>query len=58
MDIINRGDFIINNMGGATSFSFRIPSLERVDYTKEAPRITHKPDIPKRSKRGKRATKK
>jgi hypothetical protein len=28
MDIINRGDFAVSNRNGATSFSFRIPSVE------------------------------
>lgn len=33
MDIIGLGDFAVNNKDGVTSFSFRIPSMERVDYT-------------------------
>lgn len=33
MDIINRGDLSITNVGGKTTFSFRIPSLETIDYT-------------------------
>lgn len=36
MDIINKGDFAVNNIGNRTSFSFRMPSLERVDYTKSS----------------------
>ena len=32
MDIINRGDFAISNRDGATTFSFRIPSIERFDF--------------------------
>lgn len=32
MDIISRGDFAITNVGGKTTFSFRIPSIERIDY--------------------------
>lgn len=32
MDIINMGDFCITNLGGQTVMSFRVPSLERVDY--------------------------
>lgn len=35
MDVIGMGDFVINNKDGKTSFSFRIPSLERVDYVDE-----------------------
>lgn len=33
MDIIGLGDFAVNSQGGWTSFSFRIPSLEHIDYT-------------------------
>lgn len=32
MDIINQGDFAISNAGGHTTFSFRIPSLEKIDF--------------------------
>ena len=32
MDIINRGDFAISNRNGATTFSFRIPSVEDFDF--------------------------
>lgn len=32
MDIINQGDFAVNNKDGVTSFSFRIPSLEKIDF--------------------------
>ena len=32
MDIINRGDFAVSNKNGATSFSFRIPSVEDFDF--------------------------
>lgn len=32
MDIISQGDFSITNVGGMTTFSFRIPSIERIDY--------------------------
>lgn len=34
MDVINLGDFCVTNYNGKTVFSFRIPSLETVDYTK------------------------
>ena len=33
MGIINTGDFVVNNMNGITTFSFRMPSLECIDYT-------------------------
>ena len=35
MDIINLGDFHISNKSGNTVMSFRVPSLEEVDYVKE-----------------------
>ena len=36
MDIISKGDFSVTNVDGKTTFSFRIPSMERIDYVKEA----------------------
>jgi hypothetical protein len=36
MDIITTGDFSITNVGGSTVFSFRIPSLRKIDYVEEA----------------------
>ncbi|MBO5602641.1 MAG: SEC-C domain-containing protein [Prevotella sp.] len=39
MDVISRGDFSITNVGGKTTFSFRIPSLETINYVhKEQPK--------------------
>ena len=35
MDIINRGDFAVSNRDGATTFSFRIPSIERFDFVQD-----------------------
>ena len=32
MDIINRGDFAVSNRNDATSFSYRIPSIEDFDF--------------------------
>jgi hypothetical protein len=32
MDIINRGDFAITNLGGKTTMSFRWPSCECIDF--------------------------
>lgn len=37
MDIINNGDFAVTNKDGKTVFSFRMPSLERIDFTKQSP---------------------
>lgn len=34
MDVITQGDFTINNYQGRTTFTFRMPSIERQDYTK------------------------
>lgn len=36
MDIIRHGDFSITNMNNSTTFSFRIPSIEEIDYVKES----------------------
>lgn len=33
MDIITLGDFVINNHQGRTTFTFRMPSIECVDFT-------------------------
>ena len=35
MDIINRGDFAVSNRDAATTFSFRIPSVESFDFVAE-----------------------
>lgn len=37
MDIIGQGDFAVTNKDGKTVFSFRIPSLERIDFVKQKP---------------------
>lgn len=37
MDVISLGDFAINNFEGKTSYSFRVPSLEFVDYERKPP---------------------
>jgi hypothetical protein len=34
MDVINMGDFTVTNFNNVTTFSFRMPSLECVDYVK------------------------
>ena len=36
MNIITLGDFSITNLNGKTTFTFRIPSCEIIDYVKEA----------------------
>lgn len=35
MDIITRGDFTITNTNNKTVFSFRIPSLEKIDFVEQ-----------------------
>lgn len=35
MDIINKGDFAVTNYNGKTVFSFRIPSIERIDFIEQ-----------------------
>ena len=37
MDIISRGDFAVSNFNGRTAFSFRIPSIECIDFTGKVP---------------------
>ncbi len=41
MDIINRGDFAVSNRDGATTFSFRIPSVEAFDFVKDDENFRH-----------------
>lgn len=39
MDIITTGDFSITNVGGNTTFSFRVPSIEKVDFVDNPQKI-------------------
>ena len=45
MDIITRGDFAITNVGGKTTFSFRIPSVETIDYCNHSNMVPNKPIV-------------
>ena len=36
MDIIGQGDFAVTNKDGKTAFSFRTPSIECIDFVKQA----------------------
>lgn len=36
MDIISRGDFVVTNFGGQTTFSFRVPSTQKIDFVEES----------------------
>lgn len=40
MDIIGLGDFAVTNVSGKTVMTFRIPSIETIDYVEEANQIT------------------
>lgn len=37
MDIISQGDFAVTNRDGKTTFSFRIPSIECIDFVEQKP---------------------
>lgn len=37
MDVINLGDFAVTNFKGKTAFSFRIPSIDFIDFVKQRP---------------------
>lgn len=37
MDVIGRGDFAITNHLGKTTFSFRMPSIEKIDFIAQRP---------------------
>jgi predicted aspartyl protease len=47
MDIITIGDFSISNVGGKTTFSFRVPSIKEVDFVKEHKDVPTEPAIAK-----------
>ncbi|MDP2301791.1 MAG: SEC-C metal-binding domain-containing protein [Ignavibacteria bacterium] len=51
MDVITMGDFAITNLSGNTSMSFRIPSLEKIDYVEQAQRLNknHFKGLPRNS---------
>ena len=39
MDILNLGDFAVSNYRGKTTFTFRTPSLEEIDFSPPAPKV-------------------
>jgi predicted aspartyl protease len=48
MNIISQGDFAVTNHNGCSMFSFRLPSMEAIDFIVQQPRIekpkpTHTP---------------
>ncbi len=59
MDIIVRGDFAVNNSLNVTSFTFRTPSIDRLDFTRP-PQRPLVPLVPPKKKtgRGKRKSQK
>jgi hypothetical protein len=49
MDIINQGDFAITHLDGKTTFSFRLPSLEQIDFVEKKPEPDHSTKISRNS---------
>lgn len=43
MDIINQGDFAINNKNKKTSVTFRIPSMDKINYVKQTRQLPSRP---------------
>ena len=39
MDIFNLGDFAVSNYRGKTTFTFRTPSLEEIDFSPPPPKV-------------------
>ncbi len=39
MDIITRGDFAVTNSDGRTTFSYRWPSMERINFVEQKPPV-------------------
>ncbi len=35
MDIIGLGDFAVTNLNGVTQFTFRLPSVESIDFVNQ-----------------------
>jgi hypothetical protein len=44
MDIISLGDFAVSNFNGRTMFSFRMPSMTEIDFTKHSYQLPIKND--------------
>lgn len=53
MDVITNGDFVVTNRGGQTVMSFRVPSLDRVDYVHLTKLHNPKPKSPAPGGKGK-----
>lgn len=48
MDIISLGDFAITNFKGKSTFSFRIPSLEKIDFVADSKKIAKPSSVTKK----------
>ena len=46
MDIIKHGDFSITNTNNRTTFSFRTPSIQEIDYVKESKKYKKYGNLP------------
>jgi predicted aspartyl protease len=46
MDIIGRGDFVVTNKDGKTTFSYRWPSSERIDFIPDAKKGSKSTPLP------------
>lgn len=57
MDIITLGDFAVTNLNGKTTFSFRYPSCETINYVKQAKELQRK-ELQKRLKQMEKEIKK
>lgn len=49
MDLINQGDFAITHSDGKTTFSFRFPSMEQIDFVQKKPEPAHSTKISRNS---------
>lgn len=49
MDIINQGDFAITHNDGKTLFSFRLPSMEKIDFVDQKKNPAHSTKTPRNS---------
>ena len=45
MDVITMGDFAITNVSGKTAYSFRVPSIECIDYVEQANLVSKKNSV-------------
>ena len=57
MDIIGTGDFAVSNYDNKTTFSFRWPSISKIDFVKEVEeenRIDVQPSITPENRRARR----